>query len=106
MKELILSIALVLASANANAGFLLGYMVGSSGKSKPQEAGSQLVVSDHDTVSCYTGDGARCNSYACPGGRTSCSPEVFAFAAGYKVLHKRAVVVSGSHQYIVMEVSK
>jgi hypothetical protein len=119
MKRILLAL-LLLTSATAHAGFLtgavVGYAVGSDGKTPPPAA-STTIVSDHDTIICKKYEDTQycvvrtphSSSFQCPYGYSSqqcLTPEQYAGDYGFKTLYKRGVQIIDNELYILMEVSK
>ena len=90
---------------HAKAGFITGYVVGSSGKSSVQTsvAGAELIIADgNDVLSCKKRLDGWCNN----GSVSGLTPEEYVRKLGYAKIIRRGVVISGSDEYIIMEVSK
>lgn len=109
MKKIIV-IAMMLASANASAGFVTGYVMGSSGKAKAASDSVALFSETNDVISCrVTYEKPHlCDSVPIGPQRESKArtPTEYAGALGYKKLHRVGVMMHDGRNYIVMEVSK
>lgn len=113
---------LLLHSAPAKAGFLLGYALGSvsPGESSKPVTGQPLAISstNHDVITCLSGSfyghPGRCKEtltyVTSTGSRNSIlwpTPAQWAAHAGYTTIHKvGAVITAGGSEFIIMEVSK
>lgn len=102
----------------ANAGFLTGYAVGNALASSPgstsQPPAPAVVFSDkHDVIACediFTSGKPRCLN----GGRIQVqggwapypTHEEYAAQLGYRLIHRKGVIVQGSKTYTIIEVSK
>lgn len=123
MKPL-LTLALLLATLPAQAGFVTGFVVGratsgSSSEAPPLPEASATVFSDkHDVITCVQSpQPGRCHNTEMVkrvedkttfrGWREEYPTEAeYAAARGYKLIHRRGVVIQNGTAWVVMEVSK
>lgn len=109
LKKLFVAAALIAVVSHANAGFVTGYIVGSSTSSKPASTGqsSELMSSDvgHDVISCMSAvyEEGNCYDRIQTYGVT---PAAFAARGGYKIIHKKGIIIQNGKIFIIMEVSK
>ena len=122
MKSL-LTLALLLATLPVQAGFVTGFVVGratsGSGSETPSPEASATVFSDkHDVITCVqSAQPGRCHNpemvkrvedkTSFRGWREEHPTEAeYAAARGYKLIHRRGVVIQNGTAWVVMEVSK
>lgn len=105
IRLLLTVLFLGLLAQHSRAGFITGYIVGSSGKGSVQTSvsGSDLIAADgNDVLSCKKRYDGWCNN----GTVSGATPEDYARKMGYSKVIRRGVVISGSDEYIIMEVAK
>ena len=108
VRTVLISFA-VFVTTSANAGFVTGYVMGSSGNNKAPIGPAQLFASDqHDTIICQSrADRPNiCENVTANNRYGDMTPAEFAGAAGYTKLHKKGIVMYDRTVYIIMEVSK
>ena len=122
MKPL-LTLALLLATLPAQAGFVTGFVVGratsgSSSEAPLPEASATIFSDKHDVITCtQSTQPGRCHNTemvkrvedktSFRGWREEHPTEAeYAAARGYKLIHRRGVVIQNGAAWVVMEVSK
>ena len=123
MMKLLLTLALMLAALPAQAGFVTGVVVGratsASGSETSLPGSSATVFSDkHDVITCVQStQPGRCHNAemvnrvadktSIRGWREEHPTEAeYVAAFGYKLIHRRGVVIQNGTAWVVMEVSK
>lgn len=123
MKKLFLTLALLLAALPAQADFVTGFVVGratsASGSETALPEASATVFSDkHDVITCVQSkQPGRCHNTqmvkrvedktSIRGWREEHPTEAeYAAARGYKLIHRRGVVIQNGTAWVIMEVSK
>ena len=108
MKKLIVC-SLLIISMNAHAGFVLGYLAGSSQNSSDADSQQVIVSDNHDVITCCRED---LSTVMCSGPYDSkrnsraITPQQFAGNAGYKTLNKIGFLSRRNGcDMIIMEVS-
>ena len=122
MKPL-LTLALLLATLPAQAGFVTGFVVGratsgSSSETALPKASATVFSDKHDVITCVqSAQPGRCHNTemvkqvedktSFRGWREEYPTEAeYAAARGYKLIHRRGVVIQNGTAWVVMEVSK
>lgn len=123
MTKLLLTLALLMATLPAQAGFVTGFVVGratsGSGSEAPSPEASATVFSDkYDVITCIQSDQpGRCHNTemvkrvevktSIRGWREEYPTEAeYASARGYKLIRRRGVVIQNGTAWVIMEVSK
>ena len=120
MTKPLLTLALLLATLPAQAGFVTGFVVGraTSGGSSETEASATVFSDKYDVITCIqSAQPGRCHDNEMVkrvGDKTSIrgwreeypTEAEYAAARGYKLIHRRGVVIRNGTVWVIMEVSK
>ena len=123
MMKLFLTLALILAALPAQAGFVTGFVVGratadSSSETALPESSATVFSDKHDVITCVqSAQIGRCHNAemakrvedksSIRGWREEHPTEAgYVAAHGYKLIHRRGVVIQNGTVWVIMEVSK